>query len=141
MDRCLTESDLITLHAEGGHAGSVTQHREHLSQCPDCRRREAEFLQTQQKTGQALRGAAANAMKTASEALGARRMRAGCKDEVIEYLRASDLPAPMRRRWYREWCGATLTKVRIEDLHRVAPPAPREEQLELFPDRLGLSHE
>lgn len=72
---------------------------------------------------------------TASRALGEHRMRAGAKEEVIAYLAATDLPAARRRRWYREWCRATSSKIRREDLDRVAPPAkPREVQLGLLPE-------
>jgi len=70
--------------------------------------------------------------KSVREALGDRRMRAGCKEEVIGYLSATDLPAAMRRRWYREWCKATYTSLRPEDLRRVAPGKPREVQLGLL---------
>lgn len=58
---------------------------------------------------------------SAGEALGHRLMRGTAKEEVIKFLAASDVPARTRRRWYREWCGATLSKLRAEDLDRVAP--------------------
>lgn len=71
---------------------------------------------------------------TASQALGFHRMHASQKEEVIQYLAACDVPAARRRRWYREWCRATFSKCRPEDLSRVAPPSkPREEQLGLLP--------
>lgn len=72
---------------------------------------------------------------TASQALGYARMYAHCKEEVIAYLAATDLPASRRRRWYREWCEATSSACRREDLDRVAPPRkPREQQLSLLPE-------
>jgi hypothetical protein len=72
---------------------------------------------------------------SAGEALGHRRMRGGAKEEVIVYLAASAVDASTRRRWYREWCRATLTKLRLDDLARVAPPRkPRETQLGLLAD-------
>lgn len=76
---------------------------------------------------------------TAGEALGHRLMRASCKEEVIQYLAAADVPAPNRRRWYREWCRATLSKCHAEDLDRCAPPArSRERNAELvFEDSPG----
>lgn len=58
---------------------------------------------------------------SAGEALGHRLMRGSAKEEVIRFLAAADVPARTRRRWYREWCGATLSKLRAEDLDRVAP--------------------
>lgn len=66
------------------------------------------------------------------EALGHRRMRPGCKEEVIAFLAASSDAPAARRRWYREWCGATLTKPRPEDLARVAPAPVTGEQLSFF---------
>lgn len=69
---------------------------------------------------------------SAGEALGHRRMRAGCQEEVIAFLAAADSPAPARRRWYREWCKATSSKCRGEDLDRVAPRARRGQQLDLL---------
>lgn len=70
---------------------------------------------------------------SAGEALGHRRMRPGCKDEVIAYLASSDVPASTRRRWFREWCLATSSKVHNEDLARCAPPRkPKEQQLQLL---------
>lgn len=48
---------------------------------------------------------------TAGEALGHRLMRAGAKEDVIKYLAAADVPPASRRRWYREWCRATLSKL------------------------------
>lgn len=70
---------------------------------------------------------------TPGEALGHRLMRPAAKEEVIAYLAASDVPASRQRRWYRDWCCATLTKLRQEDLARVAPPRkPREVQLGLL---------
>lgn len=69
------------------------------------------------------------------EAIGAARMRGSAKEDVIAYLAAADVPAADRRRWYREWCAATLTKFRREDLARVAPPRkPREQQQLLLLD-------
>lgn len=77
---------------------------------------------------------ATDVVKTISvgEALGHGRMRASCQSEVIAYLAAADVPAARRRRWYREWCRATFTKCRREDLARVAPGKPREIQLGLL---------
>ena len=66
------------------------------------------------------------------EALGHRMMRASAKEAVIKYLGASDVPASRRRRWYREWCGATSTKLDREDIDRVAPIQSREVQLWLL---------
>jgi len=70
----------------------------------------------------------------AGEALGHRLMRAGAKEDVIKYLAAADVPAARRRRWYREWCRATLSKLRTEDLDRCAPGKPRVKQRGLFVD-------
>lgn len=71
---------------------------------------------------------------TASQALGYHRMHVAKKEEVIRYLAACDVPASRRRRWYREWCKATSSKCRPEDLDRCAPPKkPREVQLRLLP--------
>ena len=65
---------------------------------------------------------------TAGEALGHRLMRASAKEDVIKLLGASDLPAAQRRRWYREWCRATLSKLRPEDVDRCAPPTKTRER-------------
>jgi len=73
----------------------------------------------------------------AGEALGYQRMRASAKKEVIQYLGAADVPGPMRRRWYREWCKATFTKLRLEDLQRVAPLKLQEQQLGLLVESPG----
>lgn len=71
---------------------------------------------------------------TASQALDYHRMRAHCKEEVIAYLAACDVPGSRRRRWFREWCKATDSNCRSEDLARVAPwGKPREQQLGLLP--------
>jgi hypothetical protein len=68
-----------------------------------------------------------------SDALPARLMVASRKRDVIAYLAASTHSPVQRRRWFREWCVATFTKCRREDLARVAPPTkPREEQLSLL---------
>jgi len=73
----------------------------------------------------------------AGEALGYSRMHAAQKEDVIQYLAAAANPAPMRRRWYREWCKATFTKLRPEDLSRVAPGKPKEQQLGLLDESSG----
>jgi len=69
---------------------------------------------------------------TPSEALGAHRLRADCKEEVIAYLAAAAIPPVARRKLYRAWCAATFSKCRREDLARVAPGKPREIQLSLL---------
>lgn len=70
-----------------------------------------------------------------SQAIGADRMRAHLRDEVIAYLAASDVQPSTRRRWWREWCRATDSKIRREDLDRVASPRkPKERQLGLLTD-------
>lgn len=71
----------------------------------------------------------------ARAALGDRRMRAGCKEEVILYLAAADLRPGTRRNLYRAWCRATESKCRREDLARVAPGKPTEVQLGLLPNK------
>lgn len=69
----------------------------------------------------------------AGEALGHRLMRATAKEEVIAYLAAADVPPARRRRWYREWCGATCSKLENADLDRVAPAGtPKDKQLSLL---------
>lgn len=68
------------------------------------------------------------------EALPPRLMRGRAKEDVIQYLAAAAGAGVLRRRWYREWCRATMSSCRPEDLARVAPPRkPREYQLGLLP--------
>jgi len=73
----------------------------------------------------------------AGEALGHARMHAARKEDVIAYLAASDVPPATRRRWYREWCRATFTKLRPEELDRVAPRKAKEQQIGLLDDSPG----
>lgn len=70
---------------------------------------------------------------SAGEALGHRRMQPGAKEEVIAYLAAASVPVPQRRKWYREWCGATGVKVDRSDLDRVGTTRkPKGQQMGLY---------
>jgi hypothetical protein len=66
--------------------------------------------------------------------LGPNMLHARAKQTVIDQLAASSFDPVTRRRIYRQWCGATMTKVRLDDLNDVAPPQARPQQLSLLPD-------
>jgi len=42
------------------------------------------------------------------------------KDRAIAFIRALATPADTKRRLYRQWCQATMTKVRRADVNTVA---------------------
>lgn len=65
--------------------------------------------------------------------LPAHLMRASAREEVLARLAGAPYPAPSRRRWWREWCCATQSSVRREELDRVAPARRvRDTQGDLF---------
>lgn len=67
---------------------------------------------------------------TARAALGDVMMRAARQQDVIAKLACMhDTPPSARRRWYREWCVATGSKCRRDELARVAPGLRKQQQL------------
>jgi hypothetical protein len=58
---------------------------------------------------------------SARDALPAYLFRGTMKEELIQYLATADCATDARRRWYRQWCAATMTTWHAADADRVAP--------------------
>lgn len=54
--------------------------------------------------------------------LGARRCRAGAKDEVIAFLASSNIRPAERREIFRAWCKSLGLAINRRDINDVAPP-------------------